>query len=412
MKAKSLLLVLLLFVVFKTFGQITFEKGYIITNDNKKIDCLIKNLDWRNNPTEFSYKLAETDSVRLGTLKTIKGFGVDGYSSYVRALTQIDRSSNLTEKLSKDKNPNWTKETLFLKVLVSGSAKLYQYNYSELEKYFYSKSDTAISQLVYKKYVEVQDGQDIGIAENNKFRGQLWSYVKCPTANMNSVKDIKYTQIDLEKYFKNYNKCVGDTIAVSNIQSTYKKDFFNLKITPGINYSSLIVTWANVFTNTKVDFGSNINFRLGLELELILPFYKNKLGLLLEPTIQYFNSEITFHDQSSSYKGVIKYKSLKFPVGFRYYAFLNNNTKLFLNGFISYPVFKMKSQIDLQFEKLDVDEGMTFVFGGGINYKKFSGEIRFSKNDLLDSNREVRDWSSEFKNISFIVGYKISEKKR
>ena len=53
---KSLTVIMLLFlIVTESFGQIKYEKGYFINNENKKIECLIKNKDWKNNPSEFSY---------------------------------------------------------------------------------------------------------------------------------------------------------------------------------------------------------------------------------------------------------------------------------------------------------------------------------------------------------------------
>ena len=53
-----------LFLVFPILAtnccaQISFEKGYYIDNSNQKVDCLIKNVDWKNNPTSFEYKLSD-----------------------------------------------------------------------------------------------------------------------------------------------------------------------------------------------------------------------------------------------------------------------------------------------------------------------------------------------------------------
>lgn len=56
---RNLLLLLALKFSFVVNAQINFEKGYFISNDNEKIECLIKSIDWKNNPTEFKYKLNE-----------------------------------------------------------------------------------------------------------------------------------------------------------------------------------------------------------------------------------------------------------------------------------------------------------------------------------------------------------------
>lgn len=47
MKKQLLILTVLLSLI--TNAQIIFEKGYYITNDDQKIDCFIKNNDWKYN---------------------------------------------------------------------------------------------------------------------------------------------------------------------------------------------------------------------------------------------------------------------------------------------------------------------------------------------------------------------------
>ncbi len=72
----NLLLVILFFSMVCTFGQISFEKAYFIDNDNRKTECLIKNEDWKNNPTEFIYKPEGTDLSVKATIASIKEFGI------------------------------------------------------------------------------------------------------------------------------------------------------------------------------------------------------------------------------------------------------------------------------------------------------------------------------------------------
>jgi len=108
-----------LFFLFTTlifansFGQITFEKGYFIDNNNNRVECLIKNNDWKEKPKEFEYKLNENADPETGSTNTVKEFGVIGYSKYVKADTKIDLSSMQAANLSKDRNPEWSKEKLF-----------------------------------------------------------------------------------------------------------------------------------------------------------------------------------------------------------------------------------------------------------------------------------------------------------
>lgn len=77
---------------------------------------------------------------------------------------------------------------------------------------------------------------------------------------------------------------------------------------------------------------SGRNARFGIENELILPFNRNKWSILLQPTYQYFRDSVTIKSNVSTddlYS--IDYQSIELQLGVRYYAFLNENSKLFAN---------------------------------------------------------------------------------
>ena len=71
MKSK-LLLFIIFFISITTNAQIIFEKGYFINNNNQKTECLIKNLDWRKNPTDYKYKLSQNDLAKVATISSVK----------------------------------------------------------------------------------------------------------------------------------------------------------------------------------------------------------------------------------------------------------------------------------------------------------------------------------------------------
>lgn len=50
---KKLIIVFLIFLPILSFSQINFESGYIIRNNNIKTECLIRNVAWKNNPTNI-----------------------------------------------------------------------------------------------------------------------------------------------------------------------------------------------------------------------------------------------------------------------------------------------------------------------------------------------------------------------
>jgi len=67
---RTFLSIMLCFGMTISYSQISFEKGYFINNTNQRISCYIKNSDWKNNPTEFVYKIAlEGDKMTAKSLK-------------------------------------------------------------------------------------------------------------------------------------------------------------------------------------------------------------------------------------------------------------------------------------------------------------------------------------------------------
>jgi hypothetical protein len=102
---KGISIFVLLLTIHVCFGQIVFEKGYFIDNNNSKTECLIKNYDWRTNPVKIEYKLNDSTEVQKMDITTIKEFGIYNFSRFIRAKVKIDRSSVDITNLSEKRNP-------------------------------------------------------------------------------------------------------------------------------------------------------------------------------------------------------------------------------------------------------------------------------------------------------------------
>ena len=158
--------------------------------------------------------------------------------------------------------------------------------------------------------------------------------MKCDEIEKNELKHLSYDKRDLERLFIKYNECTNSNYI--NHAPHNKKHLFNLAIRPGINYSSLEIQnqWKQTW---DTDFENRIGISFGLEAEFILPFHKNKWGLIVESTYRYFKSEQT--KETSNVPGGIlvskvDYKSVELPIGVRHYFYLNDKSKLYAN--ISY----------------------------------------------------------------------------
>ncbi|MDD4372698.1 MAG: autotransporter outer membrane beta-barrel domain-containing protein [Bacteroidales bacterium] len=405
---KKLLLLVVFFTIFyaKSYAQIIFENGYFINEADEKIVCLIKNIDWRNNPTEFEYMIPPNQTVQRATIETVKEFGIDNVSKYIRAKTKMDRSSDHVSAMSAERKPIFNEEILFLKVLIEGKASLFTYVNGNLIRFFFNYDDSEIEQLVYKRYL-IENKID----RNDYYKHQLLINLECEGLGLKEVEHLNYTKRDLEKLFIKYNECTGsDYLSYKTIQ---KKDLFNLTLKPGFKYSSLDIK--NAIDDSKdTDFGNMMGFRFGIEAELILPFNKNKWSIIIEPTYQYFKSEQS--KETSSFIGGIlvskvDYKSIELPIGVRHYFHLNNKSKLYAN--ISYVIdFPSNSSIkflrsdDTEISQEEISTGKSLALGIGYKYKEtYSLEIRYyTKREVM---KDHQFWNSNYNSLSIILGFTL-----
>ncbi|WP_298878602.1 tRNA modification GTPase [uncultured Polaribacter sp.] len=395
---KQLTIIFVFLFALNAFSQNNFVNGYYIDNSDKKINCLIKNNDWLNNPTEFKYKNNIDSEVKTLTINDAKEFGIFDVSKYVRHKVDIDRSSKKTDELDNDKNPIFNKEKLFLKALIEGKANLYYYEDKGLVRYFFNKEFKEMKQLISKYYLI--DAHNWAI--NKEFQRQLWNNLKCENISMNSLKKIKYEKSDLTKFFIKYNECHNSEFVYYQ-KKKKNKDLFHLTLRPGIRSSSLALrspVW------NDADFGNNLtSFRLGVEAEFVFGFNNNKWALLLEPTYHDLNSNTTEGTRPRN----INQKSIEVNLGIRHYMYLKNkDVKLFLNALGVYTI-NFNSQLKAGHNWFYTDKlhnNFNVVLGIGCKYKeRFSLELRHLPNRNILINHV--HWKTDFQSSSIVLGYTL-----
>ena len=214
---------------------------------------------------------------------------------------------------------------------------------------------------------------------------------------------------DLEKIFTKYNACQNSTSV--NYNKKVKKDLFNLALRPGVNFNSMSVNGSGADQRT-VDFGKQTNFRIGLELEYIIPYHNNRWSIIVEPTYRSFSAENTYavtNIVGGTLTAKVEYSSVELPIGIRHTFFLNQSSKIFLNAqhLINIdldPTLTYSRQDASQVYELDVRSKNNFAFGAGFKFQdKYILELRYhTTNDILG---EYRGYSSDYKNLSIILGY-------
>ena len=352
---KYTLIIILISLGLNLSSQIKYETGYFIKNSGEKVNCLIKNKDWENNPTKFEYKLSEDSKSSTETIDNVIEFSSDNMK-YERQSVLIDRSSSNINNYSEKREPDLKKEQLFLKILIEGKASLYYYRGKNITRFFYSVDSIKTEQLIYKDYLAYEQKKPDYLPEingnitkystpisgektihkvNDKYRFQLLSNLKSESITRTDIYQTAYKTKDLTKIFIKYNESMNSEYT----EYRKKRNPVNFSLKAGINYTSfeMMRSTTNETFNFDADFGFKFNFRLGIETEVILPFNKNKWSLYFEPTYQYYkaNKEITYLNSgvfvNTTYV-YIDYKSLLFPIGVKYSMFLKKDSKIFLNA--------------------------------------------------------------------------------
>ena len=384
-----------LFSITSISAQITFQKGYFINNQNSRTECLIKNLDWKNNPTKFDYRLSSDGEIEKLTIEDIKEFGVYNESKYIRADVKADLSSTELNSLNFSNNSNFENKTLFLKVLIEGDANLYYYEENQVFKFFYSTTENPnIEQLIFKI---TRTSNDL-LKEKHQYRQQLMASLKCFSIKESEFKNIKYYKQDLFELFKNYNICKKSDYKIFENKAN-RTTKLHLNIRAGVSNNSFNYITSNTLRNN--DFGSQFSPRIGLEIEMPLNFNNGKWAILMETTYQSFKKENDIIPSVNPIDVSVNYNYVELALGARHYMFLNNNSKIFFN--ISY-VMDIVNNSSIVFSTNTRDElpkDNVIGLGVGYRYKKFQIEYRYHTKKFEAS-------LFDYQNIgSLILGYQI-----
>lgn len=414
MKKLFLLGVMCLFYTY-SFSQIHFEKGYFIDKQGKKTECLIKNMDWGYNPSEFKYKLKEDSETEVKKAEDINEFYVAN-QKYVSVYVKIDISSDNYQSLTNFRDPEFKSQRVLLKVLLEGKVNLYEYNCLRYTRYFIKDKGEEIKALIFKEYFKTPHI----VAKNNQYQQDLWMQYRVEGIGFKDMKDIKYKANDLRKYFCKYNKSFStknsnNTIKTNNENQInnniiYRKDKkktdkFNLYLRSGLVCSSTKVN--NISLPNVGTIKNNTDYRIELEAEFMLPFNKSKWAVFISPAYKSINIEENYDGNNGSYPFYFKYNSLEFQLGGRHYIYINEKSKLSLTAII-YTENIQKEYVGTKytFKNEFRPRLINYKLALGYTYKnKYSFEVKYAlpKNMIKRGNSGNLDYSE----LSISLGYNI-----
>lgn len=219
---------------------------------------------------------------------------------------------------------------------------------------------------------------------------------------------IEYKKGELVKHFVSYNECIGKDFINYDQSATQTK--ININIQAGFSFGALELTG----NRWNGDFGDKSLMRLGVEFEVLLPFFRNKLGII--GAINYLNhiserTEIEYQITQNGTSIVMldsHYKVLEVPIGLRYYFILDNDSKFFVNT--SYMTsIALDSKIirgdDAKIPQLASPTGI--MLGGGYRFKnKYGIELQYANRNITYHGPGTR-METVFNTFTILFSYNL-----
>ena len=392
---KILFLTLFLYTHLIAFSQIQYEKGYFIDNENKRTDCLIKNVDWKNNPNRFDYKITENAGKETKSIENVQAFSIQNFSKYVRAVVNMDTSSTNFNNLTHNQSPQYKQMTVFLKILTEGDATLYYYENGNMKRFFMQIKNQEVVPLIYKQYINEKEI----LTENAQFRQFLINSLKCNKLEFKDFETLKYKEKELVELFEKYNLCVNPNSSTKNVLNK-KKTSFNIKASIGVNISSFDFHYLTRFKNEVTHFDTKINPNIGIEIESILPFNKNKWSIFTAPNYHFY--KVQFASKSEE----LVYHAIEIPIDLRYFMYLNQKSRIFINSGITID-WALNKTINIKdyASNILITSSFCLNFGLGYAYNNLVIEFRYYRpKNILDNFLSLY---SEFFKSSLILSYKF-----
>lgn len=400
----------LLFFTSFMVAQNKYLKGYYILNDGTKVDCFIKNYDWKNSPTIIETKQTLDSQNKDIDIEVCKEFSIENESKYTRHSVDIDISpSGDFTRLTNSKEPNFKNFKVFLKVLVEGKYSLYHFENEDIsDRFFYKVGDSEIKQLIYKKYINSESGET-NLYTNESYKSELDRTINCTDNLSLKTSTLEYRKDNLSDFFIKANACNG--ITNNNLVSKNNSVKVNFKPVVGINNSVLSIYKKYGNIAGSYDLSNEISLSFGGEVEFILPFNNKNWSFYIQPTYNSYEGSVTlYYPQylNPYYDVSTKLKYFNVPIAGRRYFHFSTLSKLFLNLGINLTFISDDSMLKAQSQNSTFYGGnrFNFIYGIGYQYNKVSIEI-VQYSDLKISPQNNKDISDTFKNMSLNLKYSL-----
>lgn len=380
---KKIIIYLFLLSTSLHFAQSKFEPGYYIDNKGNQIQCLIKNVDWKLNPSSIDFKLNENTATQTISTNEIAGFWIENKVKFINKIVLVDETMSNFQNILKDPNVKFVEKKILLKVLVEGKINLYYYENNFYERFFFDP-DGKIEQLVYKEYYN----EDGNIELDETFKQQLNNKFKCETTET-SIPNLKHKTTSLIKYFIETNNCLGGSEEKAKLISQNKKMKYNFGI---FIQSNFIHTSYDIYTgNIRGNYATpnKTIFNGGIELEFLIPINNYSWSIIFNPNYISYKDNISVHKPefiNPNYEINTKASVIRLPLGVRKYFEFKKDNKIFVNLSANYNLVNTSIDINREFTFENIkSQSLTLDFGIGYKYKQMFAEFKLYNGHRLSS---------------------------
>lgn len=370
-------------------NSIIAQKNYldakIITKQGDSIFGFIDYQQWDRSPSVIKFlKGNSEDPMKYGPEK-IHSFQVAN-DLYESRRVSVSESPRKTANITYETEYKPINKTVFLLVLVSGDASLYQYvDEMGTDHYYIETKKQPLLELIFFKYLVEENGIR-GIKENTKFKGQIIAYLNNCRELHGQIGKANYNSSSLSKIVVEYNKCVNaDKFYVHKIE----KNKYRFGIFIGATITNIIFGT----TSYRANFNNSIYPTLGAAMLLEPARGRGKWTLYSDLHFMghYYRTQHTDYIDENKYDYYdVKYNCtyLKFTIMGRYniighkiIPYLGAGmhfAKTLINNSHFYEEKKRYSEpliYSYPLDSRDFDYG--FSIGIGAMYKKFNLDVRF-----------------------------------
>ncbi|MCJ8163720.1 PorT family protein [Pontibacter sp. E15-1] len=391
---KTILLSALCLISLGAAAQSGFKNGYYTTQAGDTVQVQIQDENWIRNPNEIS--IMQQGKTRTLTQAEIAGFGLAQGDVYRKFTVDVDASPLSLSNMAVNQPAVILRDTVLLRLLVSGPANLYELNDKGGKRHFYiQKGNEEPKELMYRKVKKEVDGKRM-VATQELYKGLLLVYLSDCGVTERSVHSTSFKAEALTKIINKYNSCVEPN--QEEYVAKEEKTRLRFGVTAGLGVATYTAHNEGDYNELVGSNFSSMNPNAGLIIDMVLPRGYGRWGVSSELAYKTYKMSGDYSEKSSSssyldYKTTfdLQYAALNMQVVYtmkgdsKLRPFLSAGLAMnFLVGDKSNQT-STRSQYGIvrEYENPPLEEmrklEQAILLGAGINYSQFVVSARYER---------------------------------